>query len=56
MEDNDLNSKFSSFPNSFMVDAFLFVAALITLIVMMIVFYVACGHSVVHNSFAVVIF
>ena len=44
-EREKLNTKFSSFHNSFMVDLFLFVNALITIIVTMIVIYVVCSHS-----------
>ena len=44
-ERDKLNTKFSSFLNSVMVDIFLFVTALITIIVKMVVIYVTCGHS-----------
>ena len=44
-ERDKLNPKFSYFLNSFMVDVFLFIAALITIIVTMVVIYVVCGHS-----------
>ena len=44
-ERDKLNTKFSSFLNGFMVDLFLFVTALITIIVMMVVIYVTCNHS-----------
>ena len=42
---NKLNSKFGSFLNRFMIDAFPFVAALVTVTVMLVVIYVVCSHS-----------
>ena len=44
-ERDKLNTEFSSCLNSFMVDVLLFVTALITIIVMMVVIYMVCGHS-----------
>ena len=44
-ERSKLNTKFSSFLNSFMVDVFLLVTALIKIIVMLVVIYVVCSHS-----------
>ena len=43
-ERNKLNFKFSFVLNNFMIDVFLFVAALITIIVTLLVIYVVCSH------------
>ena len=44
-ERDKLNSKFSSFLNSFMIDIFLFVVALISIPVTLVDIYVVCSHS-----------
>ena len=44
-ERNKLESSASSFLNSFMIDTFHFVTALITLIVTLVVIYVICCHA-----------
>ena len=44
-ERDKLNPKFSSFLNSFMIDIFLSVAALVTILATLVVIYVVCSHS-----------
>ena len=44
-ERNKLNIKFSSFLNSFMVDVFLYVTTLMTIIITLVVIYVVCSQS-----------
>ena len=44
-ERNKLRTSISSFHNSFMIDIFLFVAALITVLVTLVAIYVICSHA-----------
>ena len=45
IEEAKMSSKFHSFPNSFLVDMLLFIAALITMIITLVVMYMVCGQS-----------
>ena len=45
LEKPEENSKFKSFPNSFLADILLFTAALVTLIIMLVIIYVMYGQS-----------
>ena len=45
LEEAKIGSKLGSFPDSFMVDILLFLAALVTIVVTLVVMYMLCGQS-----------
>ena len=45
IEEAQIGSKLGSFPDSFMVDVFLFIATLITIVVTLVMMYMMCGQS-----------